>query len=82
VKRESRHFYAANAKLLEIYERLVPLRRMGEADDSADAIDFLRRPKLRHLAPLTNLRNAVKQVAPPGVLAAIREFRGMLDYLI
>jgi NAD(P)-dependent dehydrogenase (short-subunit alcohol dehydrogenase family) len=41
MKQESRRFYETNAKVLEVYDRLVPLRRMGEADDSANAIDFL-----------------------------------------
>jgi NAD(P)-dependent dehydrogenase (short-subunit alcohol dehydrogenase family) len=41
MKQESRQFYENNAKLLEVYDRFVPLRRMGEAEDCANAIDFL-----------------------------------------
>jgi NAD(P)-dependent dehydrogenase (short-subunit alcohol dehydrogenase family) len=41
MKRESREFYESNAKLLEVYDRFVPLRRMGQAEDCANAIDFL-----------------------------------------
>ena len=41
LKDESRHFYAANAKLTDAYDKLVPLGRMGEAADSANALDFL-----------------------------------------
>jgi NAD(P)-dependent dehydrogenase (short-subunit alcohol dehydrogenase family) len=41
MKDESRHFYEENAGLVDIYERLVPLRRMGDAEDSANALNFL-----------------------------------------
>ena len=41
VKPESRAFYQSNQKLLDVYDRLVPLRRLGEADDFANAVDFL-----------------------------------------
>jgi NAD(P)-dependent dehydrogenase (short-subunit alcohol dehydrogenase family) len=41
MKQESRQFYENNTKLLEVYDRFVPLRRMGEAEDCANAIDFL-----------------------------------------
>jgi NAD(P)-dependent dehydrogenase (short-subunit alcohol dehydrogenase family) len=41
VKQESRHFYQANAPLLALYDRLVPLGRPGRAEDSANALDFL-----------------------------------------
>jgi NAD(P)-dependent dehydrogenase (short-subunit alcohol dehydrogenase family) len=41
MKDESRHFYEENAGLTDVYERLVPLRRMGHADDSANALNFL-----------------------------------------
>ena len=41
VKQEARDFYAAQTKLLEMYDRLVPLHRPGKAEDSANAIDFL-----------------------------------------
>jgi NAD(P)-dependent dehydrogenase (short-subunit alcohol dehydrogenase family) len=41
MKDESRHFYEENAALMDVYERLVPLRRMGHAGDSANALNFL-----------------------------------------
>lgn len=41
IKQESRSFYEANAPLLALYDRLVPLGRPGHAEDSADALDFL-----------------------------------------
>lgn len=41
MKDESRQFYENNASLMDVYERLVPLRRMGHADDSANALNFL-----------------------------------------
>jgi NAD(P)-dependent dehydrogenase (short-subunit alcohol dehydrogenase family) len=41
IKDESRAFYQSRADLLALYDQFVPLRRMGEADDSANALDFL-----------------------------------------
>jgi NAD(P)-dependent dehydrogenase (short-subunit alcohol dehydrogenase family) len=41
MKQESRQFYQSNTELLDVYDRFVPLRRMGEAEDCANAIDFL-----------------------------------------
>lgn len=41
MKDESRHFYEENTSLMDVYERLVPLRRMGHAGDSANALNFL-----------------------------------------
>jgi NAD(P)-dependent dehydrogenase (short-subunit alcohol dehydrogenase family) len=41
LKDESRQFYQNDPELMDIYERLVPLRRMGHADDSANALNFL-----------------------------------------
>jgi NAD(P)-dependent dehydrogenase (short-subunit alcohol dehydrogenase family) len=41
LKRESRVFYEQNEKLMDIYRRLVPLGRLGTAEESADALDFL-----------------------------------------
>lgn len=41
LKRESRAFYESNDMLMEIYRRLVPLGRLGTADECADALDFL-----------------------------------------
>ncbi|MGT2440271.1 SDR family NAD(P)-dependent oxidoreductase [Bradyrhizobium betae] len=41
LKDESRQFYEDDARLMSVYERLVPLRRMGHAEDSANALSFL-----------------------------------------
>jgi NAD(P)-dependent dehydrogenase (short-subunit alcohol dehydrogenase family) len=41
LKRESRAFYEENEPLMETYRRLVPLGRLGTAEESADALDFL-----------------------------------------
>lgn len=41
MKDESRQFYESNASLMNVYERLVPLRRMGHVEDSANALNFL-----------------------------------------
>ena len=41
LKRESRIFYEQNEKLLDTYRRLVPLGRLGTAEECADALDFL-----------------------------------------
>jgi NAD(P)-dependent dehydrogenase (short-subunit alcohol dehydrogenase family) len=41
LKPESRHHYETNAALMALYQRLVPLGRLGTADESADALDFL-----------------------------------------
>jgi NAD(P)-dependent dehydrogenase (short-subunit alcohol dehydrogenase family) len=40
-KPETREFYAAKKDLMDAYDRFVPLRRMGDADDSANLMDFL-----------------------------------------
>ena len=41
LKLESRAFYEDNEKLMDLYRRLVPLGRLGTAEESAHAIDFL-----------------------------------------
>lgn len=41
IKDEARPFYQSKTDLLAIYDQFVPLRRMGEADNSANALDFL-----------------------------------------
>jgi NAD(P)-dependent dehydrogenase (short-subunit alcohol dehydrogenase family) len=41
LKPESRAFYEKNEKLMDVYRRLVPLGRLGTAEESANAIDFL-----------------------------------------
>jgi NAD(P)-dependent dehydrogenase (short-subunit alcohol dehydrogenase family) len=41
IKEESRQFYESKTDLMELFEKLVPLRRMGTTDDSANALSFL-----------------------------------------
>jgi len=41
IKPESRDFYLSKPDLLQLYDRFVPLRRMGNAEDSANLLDFL-----------------------------------------
>jgi 3-oxoacyl-[acyl-carrier protein] reductase len=41
LKPESREVYEKNEKLMDVYRRLVPLGRLGTAEESANAIDFL-----------------------------------------
>jgi NAD(P)-dependent dehydrogenase (short-subunit alcohol dehydrogenase family) len=41
VKPSSRDYYASRPELLALYQRFVPLGRLGEAEDSANLIDFL-----------------------------------------
>jgi NAD(P)-dependent dehydrogenase (short-subunit alcohol dehydrogenase family) len=41
LKPESSAFYESNEKLMDLYRRLVPLGRLGTAQESAHAIDFL-----------------------------------------
>lgn len=44
LKEESKAFYTDNKPLMELYESIVPLRRLGTTDDSARAITFLCSP--------------------------------------
>jgi NAD(P)-dependent dehydrogenase (short-subunit alcohol dehydrogenase family) len=41
LKPESQDRYLSDQKLLDMYERLVPLRRLGTADESASVLEFL-----------------------------------------
>jgi NAD(P)-dependent dehydrogenase (short-subunit alcohol dehydrogenase family) len=41
MKEESKQYYEDNTGLMDVYQRLVPLRRMGQAEDSANALNFL-----------------------------------------
>lgn len=41
LKEESKEFYLKNKPLLELYESIVPLQRMGTTEDSANVISFL-----------------------------------------
>lgn len=45
VKEESRDFYVKNRKLQALYRRVIPLRRMGRAEEVAQAVEFLCGPK-------------------------------------
>lgn len=44
-KPETREHYQANQKLMDAYDQFVPLRRMGDAEDSANLVDFLCSPR-------------------------------------
>ena len=41
LKEESKQFYLDNKKVIELYEGITPLKRMGTTEDSADAIQYL-----------------------------------------
>jgi NAD(P)-dependent dehydrogenase (short-subunit alcohol dehydrogenase family) len=41
VKDTSRAYYQSQTRLMALYDQFVPLRRMGDAADSANALDFL-----------------------------------------
>jgi len=41
LKDESKDYYLKDYKLLNLYKKLVPLRRIGSAQDSANLLDFL-----------------------------------------
>jgi NAD(P)-dependent dehydrogenase (short-subunit alcohol dehydrogenase family) len=41
LKEESKHFYLEHQELLELYRRIVPLGRMGTAEEIAGVIEFL-----------------------------------------
>jgi NAD(P)-dependent dehydrogenase (short-subunit alcohol dehydrogenase family) len=41
LKKESRHFYLQNEKLMEQFNKSIPLRRMGTAEEVAGVISFL-----------------------------------------
>ena len=45
LKAESKRFYLENEKLLDVYKQIVPLGRMGTAEEVAQAIEFLISPK-------------------------------------
>ncbi len=45
LKEESKTFYMENRPLLDLYESIVPLKRMATAEDSANAITFLCSPQ-------------------------------------
>jgi NAD(P)-dependent dehydrogenase (short-subunit alcohol dehydrogenase family) len=41
LKEESKQFYLDNQKIVDVYESIVPLRRMATTEDSANAIEYL-----------------------------------------
>ena len=45
LKEESKDFYLNNKELLELYEEIIPLGRMGSSEDSANAVAFLCSPE-------------------------------------
>ena len=49
LKEESKQFYTGNQPLTELYQNIIPLQRMGTADDSANTIEFLCSPQASFL---------------------------------
>lgn len=49
LKEESKSFYLNNTPLLNMYNNIIPLKRMGTTEDSANTIDFLCSPKAAFL---------------------------------
>jgi NAD(P)-dependent dehydrogenase (short-subunit alcohol dehydrogenase family) len=47
LKQESRAVFENNRPLMAIYEEIVPLGRLGTAEDAADVIAFLCSPRAR-----------------------------------
>jgi NAD(P)-dependent dehydrogenase (short-subunit alcohol dehydrogenase family) len=45
LKEESRSFYMGNKPLLSLYEDIIPLKRMGATEDSANVITFMCSPQ-------------------------------------
>lgn len=45
LKEESESFYRKNEPLINLYEEIIPLQRMGTTEDSANTIEFLCSPK-------------------------------------
>jgi NAD(P)-dependent dehydrogenase (short-subunit alcohol dehydrogenase family) len=45
LKDESKEFYLKNKPLIELYESIVPLKRMGTTEDSSNVISFLCSPQ-------------------------------------
>lgn len=49
LKEESKSFYLQNKPLISLYEGIIPLKRMGTTEDSADTIEFLCSPRASFL---------------------------------
>lgn len=49
IKEESQQYYEENKDLRRLYEEIIPLRRMGTAEDIADAIEFLCSDKASYI---------------------------------
>jgi len=49
LKEESKDFYLNNKDLMDLYESIVPLGRMGTAEDSASLIQFLCSPAAKYI---------------------------------
>lgn len=49
LKEESKSFYTANQPLIDLYESMIPLKRMATTEDSANAITFLCSPQASFL---------------------------------
>jgi len=76
LKDESKEFYLKNKKLLQLYEELTPLRRMGTADEIADVIGFLCSPAAAFLTGQNLVVDGGVSVQSHESLA--RRFRGMV----
>jgi NAD(P)-dependent dehydrogenase (short-subunit alcohol dehydrogenase family) len=53
IKPESREFYNTNQELCSVYEQVVPLQRMGTAEDVADVARFLASDQANYLTGQT-----------------------------
>lgn len=49
LKEESKAFYMQNEPLISLYNEIIPLKRMGTTEDSADTIEFLCSPRAAFL---------------------------------
>ena len=49
MKDESRQYYVEKEDLRKLYEKIIPLHRMGKAEDIADVIEFLCSDKASYI---------------------------------
>ena len=49
LKDESKDFYVNNHELMDLYKSIVPLGRMGTAEDSSNLIEFLCSPSAKFI---------------------------------